>query len=65
MDWYQMTKKMMGLGDDYDLPEDLEYRLHSIESMIRMVKPHGDLNSSQVVASVVEQWKREQLEVVG
>lgn len=60
MDWLQMAKKMMGFGDEYELPEDLEYRLHSIEKMIRVVKPHGDLNSSQAVAVVVEQWKREQ-----
>lgn len=60
MDWLQMAKKMLGLGDSYELPEDLERRLRRIEDMIHTVKPHGDLNSSQVIASVVEQWKREQ-----
>jgi hypothetical protein len=60
MDWLKMAKKMMGLGDEYELPEELEYRLHSIEKMIRVVKPQGGLESSQAVAVVVEQWKREQ-----
>jgi hypothetical protein len=58
--WREMALEMLdhpGGG----LPVEVGERLSRIEDLIRKVKPQGNLESSQIVAVVVEQWQREQL----
>jgi len=64
MNCYEMAKKMLGLEDGQDLPISLSDRLQSVEGMIHIVKPRGNFESSQVVACMVEQWRREQPDVL-
>jgi len=60
MNCYEMANKMLDRGADEAIPTELADRLRAVESMIHAAKPHGDFNSSQVVACIVEQWLREQ-----
>ena len=60
MDCFEMAKEMLRIDVGDRLPIDLEDRLFRVEQLIHIVKPHGDFSSSQVVALMVEQWRREQ-----
>lgn len=51
------AQQMLGVDD---LPYDLYCRLERVQALLQKVKPEGGLVSTQVVASVVEQWEREQ-----
>lgn len=64
MNCYEMANMMLGREADEAIPAELADRLRAVESMIHVVKPQGDFNSSQVVACMVEQWMRERREVV-
>ena len=59
MNSYVMACQMLGLHKGTDLPVGLEARLYAVEMLVKRVKPGCSLESSQVVAMIVEQWKRD------
>lgn len=42
-----------------EVPDELLDRCYRVERLLRRVKPHGHLHSTQVIGSIVEQWQRE------
>lgn len=53
-EYMKMASEMTPLIDD-----ELRYRLDRVDELIRTVKPIGGLMSSQIIATIVEQWERD------
>jgi len=61
---YDIAAKMLGVPVQ-ELPITLKLRLEKIQELIRIIKPNGSLNSTQVIASVVEEYLRDEASVYG
>lgn len=52
-----IAKKMLEVDT---LPSDLEYKILKVEEMVKSVKPHGCLSSTQTIAIIILLWELEQ-----
>jgi len=55
----QIAAKMLDIAIE-DVPSELINRLCRTAAFIHKVRPAGDLRSTQVIASMVEQWVRDE-----
>ena len=61
-EWYTLACAMLDDGrytdSDLDcLPYELEMSLKETDARIKRVKPDGELRSTQVISSIIQQWK--------
>jgi len=55
----QNLKTMFDVEDVALVPKEVRRRCERVEELVNRVKPYGGLNSTQALAIICEQWKRE------
>lgn len=60
MNTYEIVAKMLDCEPE-EIPDSLLERINAVRRLVQAVKPYGDLLSTQSIATVIEQWKRDTL----